>query len=226
MKRLIFSIVFISAFTLSLFAQKSEVRNLPHFDKIRVTNQVNVYLTQGETPSAKIVVSGIELGDVITEVNGKTLEITLKRGVYKDISAEVYLTYNELRDIHARASGRLSFQSVLTGDKVVMNATTNGEINVDVDLKTCDVSAGQGGSVRIGGKLGSYEARITTAGILSASELVADSAFVTVHSKGIAKVAANELLDANVRTGGSLTLSGNPVNKRIKTGLGATILEQ
>jgi hypothetical protein len=226
MKRLNITALFLAMIATSLFAQQTVERNLPHFDKIRVTNQVNVYLTQGEVPSARIVASGIALSDIITEVNGKTLEVTLKRGVYKDISVEVYLTYNELRDIHARASGRLSFQSVLTGDKVIMNANTNGEINVDVDLKTCDISAGQGGTIRIGGKLGSYEARITTAGILSANDLAADSAFVTVHSKGIAKVSAKELLEANVRTGGSLTLSGTPDKKNIKSSLGATIIEQ
>jgi hypothetical protein len=108
---------------------------------------------------------------------------------------------------------------------VVFNAN-NGEIDAKVDLRTLDVSASKGGSVRLNGKLGSYEAKISTAGVLSALDLVADSVFINVNSGGIAKVLAKELLEANVKTGATLTLSGTPNIKRIKTGIGTTVLEQ
>ena len=175
---------------------------------------------------ARIVAKGIELDDIITEVTAKTLEITLKRGVYKDISVEVYLTYRELRDVLVSGSGRVSFQNVLEGDKVILSAQTSGEIDAKLNLRTLDVTASNGGSVRLEGKLGSYEARILTAGTLSAFDLQADSAFVNVSTKGIAKVSAKELLDANVRTGATLTIQGTPNVKRVKTGIGATVLEQ
>ena len=208
------------------FSQSTQDVKLPHFDKLKVTNQITVYLTQGEAEMARIVAKGIELDDIITEVNAKTLEITLKRGVYKDISVEVYLTYRELRDVSVSGSGRVSFQTVLEGDKVVLNALTNGEIDAKLNLRTLDVTASKGGSIRLEGRLGSYEARVLTAGILSAFDLQADSAFVNISTKGIAKVSAKDLLDANVRTGATLTIQGSPNVKRVKTGVGATVLEQ
>jgi hypothetical protein len=209
----------------SVLSQNTQEIKLPHFDKLRVTNQINVYITQGDTGIVKVVASGIPLEDIITEVVGKTLEISLKRGVYKDISVEIYLTFTELRDIYVSGSGRVSMQTTLKGDKVVFNAN-NGEINANVDLRTLDLKASKGGSVRLNGKLGSYEAKISTAGVLSALDLVADSVFIDVNSGGIAKVLAKELLEANVKTGATLTLSGTPNVKRIKTGIGATVLEQ
>jgi len=212
--------------SLSAKAQNSVERTLKPFDKVRITNEIRVYLTKGETESARIEASNISLEDIITEVNAKTLEITLIRGVYKDATIEVYLTYKELRDLFVSASGRAGVQSVITGDKVVFNATTNGQIDAQIDLRTADISAAKGASIRLNGKIGSYEAKIATGAILSAYDVVADSAFVNVNSKGIAKVSANELLEANVRTGSTLTLIGTPKDKRIKTGVGATILEQ
>lgn len=226
MKRICIITLLLVAIQLTAFAQLSEERKLQPFDKIRITNEINVILTKGDSESARIVVRGIALEDVLTEITAKTLEITLKRGVYKDASIEVYLTYVELRDLFVSSSGRAGIQSTISGDKVVFGVTANGQIDAEVDLRTVDISASKGGLIRLKGKLGSYEANISTGANLSALDLVADSAFVKVSSKGIAKVSAKQLIDADVRTGASLTLNGTPVEKKIKTGIGATILEQ
>lgn len=207
------------------YSQNNKEIDLTHFDKLRVTNQINVYLTKGDIERAKIISKGISIDDVILDVEGKTLEISLKRGVYKDISVEVYLTYQELRDVFVTGSGKASFQDALTGDKVVLNAS-NGQIDANVNLRTLDVSTSKAGSIRLNGKLGSYEAEVSTGAVLSALELKADSVFVKVTTKGIAKVFAKELLDANVKSGASLTISGDPNKKLIKKGLAVTIQEQ
>jgi hypothetical protein len=221
----IFTLIIFSAL-LEVSAQKIQERELSHFDKLKITNEIRVYLTQGETESARIEVSGIELDDVLTTITAKTLEISLRRGVYKDISVEVYLTYRELRDIFVSSSGRASVQSILSGDKVVINAHTGAQIDAQLNMKTMDLIATKGASVRLKGKLSSYEATISSGANLSALELVADSAFVIANTKSIAKVAANKLLDAKVRSGSTLTIEGTPAKKNIKTGIGATILEQ
>jgi hypothetical protein len=226
MRTLTISFLILLSTFLKVSAQKVQERELSPFDKLKITNEIRVYLTQGENESARIEVSGIELEDVITTVTAKTLEISLRRGVYKDISVEVYLTYRELRDIFVSSSGRASIQSVLTGDKVVLNAHTGAQIDAQLNLKTMDLIATKGASVRLKGKLGSYEATISSGANLSALELVADSAFVRANTKSIAKITANKLLDAKVRSGSTLTIEGTPAKKNIKTGLGATILEQ
>lgn len=226
MKKAALFLITISAISfISLKAQNIEERKLQPFDKVRITNEIQVYLTKGDVESARIEATGIALDDVITEVKAKTLEITLKRGVYKNVKVDVYLTYTEIRDLYVSSSGRAGVQSVITGDKVVLSATAGGQIDADVDLRTADISVAKGASVRLGGKLGSYEAKIASGAILSAYEVAADSAFVNVNSKGVAKVAANYLLEANVRSGASLTINNTPKEKRIKTGVGASIIE-
>ena len=85
---------------------------------------------------------------------------------------------------------------------------------------------GQGSTVRVRGAVKNYEAKVNTGGVLSALDLVSDSTFVTVSTGAIAKVNASRLIDAKVRTGGSLTYTGNPKQKSINTLMGATIVEQ
>lgn len=225
MKRIIALFIFAVLGLSNAVSQTENEIELAHFDKLRVTNEINVLLTKGDIEKAKIVSSGIAPEDIVVEVVGKTLEISLKRGVYKDISVDIYLTYLELRDIYVTGSGRVSMQNVITGDKLVLTAD-NGQIDANVDLKTLDLNSSKAGSIRLNGKLSAYEAKVSTGGVLAALDLVADSVFVEVSTKGIAKVFAKELLDAHVKTGAALTISGNPDKKVIKKGIAVTVQEQ
>ncbi len=201
-------------------------RTATHFDKVRVTSKVNVFLTHGDSISVRVMASGIDPSNVLTEVKGKTLEIGLSRGIHRDYSVDVFVTYTDLREVYVGSSGRVSFQNTLTCDKIVLEAGTNAIIDAEVQLRSLELISSNGGSVRLGGSAEYYEAKVRTAGILSALELSADSVFVSVGSKGVAKVMAKELIDANVRTGGSLTHTGSAKQKKIQTGVGATIIEQ
>lgn len=220
-KIILFSLFVASSF--KLVAQVTEERTLQPFDKLKIESDVKVFLTKGTEEKVKIVVSGIELSEVETTVKGKTLHIELSRGVHLDISVELYITYKEIRDINVNASGRLSVQNPLSGDKVVLIASTNAQIDTELNLKTVDVKVGQGASIRLSGKVGSIDAKVSTRGILSALDVQSDSTYIQVGSAGTAKISAIYLLDAKVGIGGTLTYSGTPKVKNIKTGIGATV---
>ena len=224
MKRLVIILVAI-LFGTPMFAQSVEERNLQPFDKLDVAGDVKVFLTKSNEEKVKIVVSSIELSDVITTIDGKTLRIELSRGIHKDASVEVWVSYKEIRDITVSSSGRLSMQNPLDGDRVVLSANTNGEIDAELNITTVDVKVNQGGTIRLNGKTGSIDAKVSSKGILSALDLKSDSTYVQVNSAGIAKVFASSLLDANVKLGATLTYSGSPKQKSIKSGIGATVNE-
>lgn len=223
MKRIIILFSLFFGAYMTAFSQTTEERKLQPFDKLKIDSDVKVFLTKGTEEQLKVVVSGLELSDVETTVNGKTLQIELSRGIHKDASVEIYVTYKEIRDINVGASGRLSVQTPLDGDKVVLIATTNGEIETELNLKTVDVKVGQGAVIRLSGKTGSMDAKVSTKGILSALDVKSDSTYIQVGTAGIAKVTAILLLEANVGLGGTLTYSGTPQVKNIKTGIGATV---
>ncbi|NVO09538.1 MAG: DUF2807 domain-containing protein [Bacteroidales bacterium] len=205
------------------YCQTTQERNLSAFDKLKVESEVRVFLIKGNEEKVKIVASGIELSDIEITVNGKTLEVGLSRGIHIDASVELYITYKEVREINVGASGSVSLQNPLIGDKVVLNANTNGQLQAELSLKTVDIKVGQGASMRLSGKTGSMEAKISTGGILSALDAQSDSTYIRVGSAGTAKVNVTQLLDANVRTGGTLIYSGAPKQNKIKTGFGATV---
>jgi len=216
-------LVLIVAYINPLFCQISEERNLSSFDKLKVSSEVKVFLSKGFEEKIKIVATGLELSDIETTISAKTLLIELSRGLHIDASVELYLTYKEIREITVGASGKVSVQNQLTGDKIVLNANTNGELTAELNLKTVDIRVGQGGLIRISGKTGSIDAKVSTGGIFSALDIQSDSTYVNINSAGMAKVNALFLLDAKVRSGGTLTYNGSPKVCNIKTGIGTSV---
>lgn len=225
MKRLL-SFTFGILFAGLTVAQNDEVRELPFFDKIKVSGQIKVFLEKGDKEMATVKASDILASDITIEVVGKTLEIKLKKDSKKQAKAEVFVKYRELRDVSVAAAAYVSLNDTLKVDKLVLNVITTSEFDSDIVANTIDVKVGQGSSVRLRGTVQNYEATVNTKGILSALELKADSAFITVGTGAIAKIFAKELIDANVRTAGTLTYSGSPKQKNIKTSMGSTVHEE
>jgi hypothetical protein len=225
MKKYLFILV---GLALSVFAsaQNTESRDITPFDKVKVIGEIKVYLQHDSVEHISVKTYDMPTSDIHTEVKGKTLEVALKANIYKSVKADIYVYYRELRDISLSAAASVSLNDTLTGDKVVINANTSSEFDGGLNVETADIVVGQGSTVRIRGAVKNYEAKVNTGGILSALDLVSDSTFVTVSTGAIAKVNASQLIDAKVRTGGSLTYTGNPKQKKINTLMGATIVEQ
>ena len=78
MKRLL-TITFGILLTGLTVAQNVEQRELPFFDKIKVSGQIKVFIEKGDKELATIKANEILTSDIIVEVVGKTLEIKLKK---------------------------------------------------------------------------------------------------------------------------------------------------
>lgn len=225
MKRVI-SVLCLALVSISGFAQQTAVYTLNEFDKLRVWGEFKVFLVKGDSLSAKVETQGIPASDIAINVIGKTLEVKLKGKLYDRVSASVYITYNELRDISVSAAASVSFQDTLKAEKVSINVNTSSEFDGALIAQTADITVGQGSTVRLRGSVSSYKAKVNTGGILSAIDLISPQTYVKVNTGATAKVYASKLIDVNVSTGGSLTYTGNPEQKKIKTLVGATIIEQ
>lgn len=225
MKRVI-SVLYLALISISGFAQQTAVYTLSEFDKIRVWGEFKVFLVKGDTLKAKVESQDAPASDIVIGVNGKTLEVKLKGKLYDRISASVYITYNVLRDISISAAASVSIQDTLKIEKVSINVNTSSEFDGAIVAETVDIVVGQGSTVRVRGKVSSLEARVNTGGILSAIDLISPRTFVKVNTGASAKVYASKVLEANVSTGGNLTYTGKPEQKKIKTLVGATIIEQ
>lgn len=225
-KRMFILTLLLSCFSLFALAQNEVVRQLPYFDRIKVTNQINVLMEEGPEHKARIVASGIDTENVLLEVTDKTLEIYFDRGVYKDAQVEVYLTFTHLFEIFVNSSGRVSLQNLLKGTDLVVTALANGEVNAQVDMGKVEVKSKGGGLVRLSGVANALDIQVSGGGNLSAFDLKSSSALVKASSGGIVKLNVTENILAKVTTGASLTLEGTPKTQSIKTSLWGKLYHQ
>ncbi|MEY1639954.1 head GIN domain-containing protein [Tenuifilum osseticum] len=208
------------------YAQQTAVYSLKEFNKLRVWGEFKVFLVKGDSLNAKVETQGIPASDIALDVNGNTLEVKLKGKLYDRVNATVYLTYRELREISVSAAAAVSLQDTLKATNISININTSSEFDGAVLAETADLTVGQGSILRIRGSVSSYEAKVNTGGVLTAIDLIALKTYVKVNTGASAKVYASKVLEANVSTGGSLTYTGSPEQKKIKTLVGATIIEQ
>ena len=134
---------------------RTEERSLPEFHTLTVSGLAVVYLAHGETGKARLLVSGIPIGDVITTVEGGVLTVTT-RGQHNGESIKVYVSSPALRAISVDGAGILYSENTLRADRLEISLLGNGAAKLDVDAKDLKVRM-NGGDLELTGKARRYE---------------------------------------------------------------------
>ena len=206
------------------FALETEERIVASFDIIRATGRVKVFLKPGKSERLRIETRGVEISKVFTELDGTTLKIYIQMGFIDDnIDVKVYVTYKELREVHSSALADIQAESVIKGDKLVVDVNSKGRANIKVDVNTLELMVSVSGELEISGKTKTQNTRVNTDGKLKAFNLQCGKTYIKINTAGIAEVRAGELLDAIVHTGGNLRYKGNPSKETIKSTVGGTV---
>lgn len=222
MKRILV-VVLVSLWTAAM-AQESETRKVGSFAGISVSQGIEVYLTRGDAENVRVVVTGTEPENVLTEVSGSYLKIHMKSGRYASgVDATVYVTYQELQKLHASSAGRIFSEGIMKTDELDVSASSAGQIEVTVDVNTLELSASTAGEVEVEGRTRDLVADAATAGEIDADELEADDVEVRASSAGTARVFARQRIAARATTGGVIRYRGNPDKQNNSSSTGGAI---
>ena len=166
----------------------------------------------------------IQFSQIKTDVEEKTLKIRMSTDLFSPSSnVRIKVPYQMIREINSKGGADVTCKGVMKGDKIIFQATSGGDIFLEVELNTLDAEIGQGSLIVLEGKTGSQEVKASSGGTYSAFKLESDKAYVKTVTGGKAKVTVSEFLDANSTTKGYIGYKGNPGKKEIKTSLGGTI---
>ena len=206
------------------FAQKSEERKIDSFDKIDVFGNIEVVMSLGDTETLRIETKNIDPSEVSTQVKENLLKIKMSSNLFDDdVKVKVFVTYKVIREISSNASAAVKFNNPVTGDKVVINATSGGRVVLKADLNAVELNAYQGAQVDISGKTKLLEAYVNTGGILAGSDFTADEAYMKMNTGGKAEIIVNKRIEAHVNTGANFSYFGKPEKEDLNTTLGGKI---
>jgi hypothetical protein len=226
MKRILACLILFLLPLVPAAAAETQRRSIERFDKLQASGLLEVRLVQGSGKTAEVTVEGTELTEVVTEVEGKTLAVKMKKGILYDENAVkvlVTVSYEVIREIQVTTGAAVVSGGVLRGDKITVEAGSGGDADLQVDVTTLDLKASSGGVLKISGKSQSQDTTVNSGGKLHAFGLGCRSVYIRVNTGGTAEVTAAGELEAQVGTGGILRYRGSPAKTSIKKGLGATV---
>jgi hypothetical protein len=203
-------------------AQK--VKNPGDFDEIKVFDRISVTLFPSE--ENKVEISGSKSGDVEVVNNNGQLKIRMSVGRLLDgetVMAKVY--FKTLKSIDASEGSEIETGEILKQSSIIVIAKEGAQISLGLEVGSVDAKAVTGGVVALSGKADSLDAKLGTGGILKAKDLVTINTEVDINAGGEASVNATELVDADVKAGGNVTIYGHPKKIEKKITLGGSIEE-
>jgi hypothetical protein len=200
-----------------------------------LTDSVNAQETLVDSSFHKIIVSSGILVQIIRseqysveiknkEVEDKCLNNTLENGILSlklvsgfKCKGKVVVSINcpTLEEIEIMGKADVSTGNILTGDSLLVRMKSGGKAYIDLDIKYLDVKLSEGAMARFEGYANEQAIEVSTSATYSGWELEGQSIKVSAASNSIAKVNAQQEIQAIAGSGGYISIKGNPQKKTI-----------
>jgi len=201
----------------------TEERDVKNFNGISVSAGIDVYITQGNEESVKVVTDENLLDIVKTEVKDDVLKIYASKNIRSAASKKVYVEYINLNKIKISSAGDIKGENTLNTDELEIGISSSGDLKLDVIAQKIYIDISSSGDANLTGKTDFLKANLSSAGDLNAFDLEAKFGDVSVSSAGDAKVFITEEASFSSSSAGDIVYKGDPRIKHISTSSAGTI---
>jgi hypothetical protein len=222
MKTFISLLLFFLLITPAL-AQTTETRVIDSFRGIKSSQAIDVYLKKGAKESVKVEATGTSLSNVLTEVTGSYLKISMREGNYKNNNVKVYVTYVNLEKISASSASNVYSEGTINASNFEINISSAASVEVNLDVKNLTLDASSAGDAVLEGKAQSITVEANSAGDVDAYGLESEVVSASANSGGSVKVNVIKVLDAHAKSGGSVRYRGNPTKTNTSANSGGSV---
>jgi hypothetical protein len=188
----------------------SEDREAGSFDRLKVSSGIDVFITQGEVESIKVIADDNLLEYIRTDVYDNTLNVTAKANIRKAKSKEVHLVYKKLREIDISSAGDVEGTNRMKADELNLDLSSAGDLVLEVEAISINCNISSAGDARLTGTVDELDADLSSAGDLYAEDLIARKAHVGASSAGNARICATEEVNLSASSAGDIYYKGDP----------------
>jgi len=185
-------------------------REAGSFTGIRASTGIDVYLKQGDNQSITVEADENLHEYILTEIEGDVLVVYTEVNIRDAEAKKVYVTMKQVKSVNASSAGDIIGQSPIKTEEIEIDASSAGDIKLEVYTKEIEVDISSSGDVTLKGESDVLEADLSSAGNLNAAELKVREAEVNVSSAGDADVNVSEKLQARASSAGDINYTGNP----------------
>ncbi|MBO0937026.1 DUF2807 domain-containing protein [Fibrella sp. HMF5335] len=234
MKKYIVGLVtaFLLLVTVRLQAQELTLKpRVSGFSTLKVSSGVQVFLTQGDTESVRIESRGFTKEDIIAEVDGGELKLSIRlqgwlgrdradRNTSRYVKA--YLTAKHLTDITVASGAQLTGEGTFKADRLAIHSKSGAEITLDVAATDVELSAGAGATANVAGSATTVAASASGGATVRANDLKTNTCQAEASSGATVRVYADNEFFLKASTGGTISHSGPGRIVSRKTSLGGS----
>jgi hypothetical protein len=147
---------------------------------------------------------------LMTENRDGVLHIWFKVNVTSAESRKVYVSMKEIDYLSTTSAGDINGETPIKTDYLKVNASSAGDIKVEVYAKKVEADISSSGNITLTGEADELEADLSSAGDLKAYEFKVKEADVSASSAGSADIWVTERLIGRASSAGDINYKGNP----------------
>lgn len=199
----------------------TETRIVPPFSKIYLEDNIDVFITQGNTQEVKITTGSNLVSLVRTEVVNDELKIKNDNKCnwarsYKNGAISLYLTMPDLKYVLVDGPGKVKSLNQLSCDTLVVRTKSTGDIDLTINANITYPQMHSTGDITLRGKSAMVGVYHTGEGFLDCSGLQSDIAWTFAKTTGRESFNVSGSLSATITWTGDIYYSGNPATVNVK----------
>ncbi|WP_320110805.1 head GIN domain-containing protein [Draconibacterium orientale] len=210
---------------------ETQTRQISGFNAIKVSTGIDLYLTMGNAEEVKVVADDDLINDLITEVEGGTLKIYMKRRNWFNWSSgnetrKVYVTVKELKELSASSGSDVESTNTLEGESLEVSCSSGSDLEIDVFYKNLSVNTSSGSDAKLHGKVKTLRVEASSGSDIKAGSLESVICHANASSGSDITVSVSSELYANASSGSDINYHGNPDIRDIDESSGGDVSQR
>jgi hypothetical protein len=203
----------LAASTLALKAQETKNVAVNNFSEVAVGAGIGLYITQGNTESARIVADDDVINDVVLEKSGSRIKIGWKDNwsmsrMWKNRSAKVYITYKKLNSISASSGSSLTTENTLKTDHLDASVSSGASMIAKIACNELELHTNSGASASLSGTATNMEIQSSSGSSVNALNLATQYARADTNSGADIRINVSKGLETNSSSGSNIRYKG------------------
>ncbi len=198
--------------TITVAQDKTEVRKATGFSSIDVNEGIRVELTYGDKEFVEVTADKEYIDRVMTEVSGGELNIYMKGNNWNNWNKKVLVkvTAVEIDKIDVSSGASVISQNLIESDNLDMSVSSGAAIKIAFKAPKASCDASSGGAAKLKGVAKFFDTQASSGSSIHASEVKAVKVNADVSSGASISVYAEDELEAEASSGGTIKYSGSP----------------
>jgi hypothetical protein len=207
---------------LAFAAPAVESRSVEPFSKLRIENGIDVTLNAAARESLLVTADGYALNDIVTEVIGDELRISVAPGARRPLfgvsrEARVAVDFVSLTRIEASGGSDVTGRGELRAEELTVSASGGSDIDLATVGQRLELAASGGSDANLRGKVYSLVVTASGGSDVAASALETRDATVQVSGGSDASLTVTEKLTLNASGGSDVRIAGNPSQRDVRS---------